>query len=528
MKKIIITAIVCILIGLAGGWFFFHTSATTTQETAAERKILYYRDPMNPLITSPVPKKSSDGMDFTAVYTEESAGAKSKKVAYYQDPMHPWYTSDKPGKAPDCGMDLVPVYEGDSEVKGIKIDPAIVQNMGTKTEIISNQKLSKTIRTTGKIDYDETKVYAVNAKFMGWVEKLHIDYSGQNVHKGEPLMDIYSPELVTTQQEYLQAIRYQAQLAGSARAEVKKGADDLVQSARRRLLFWDIPESEIVALEQQGIPKKTMTINSPVNGVVIEKMVLPGQNIMPGMTLYKIADLSTLWILADIYEYELPWVKVNQKAEIELSYLPGKTFNGTVTYIYPYLSAETRTARVRIQIGNTAGLELKPEMFVTVKLISPLSVDAVTVPEQAVIRSGERNIIVISLGNGYFEPREVKLGLTADGYTQILAGAHAGEVVVTSSQFLIDSESNLKAAISSMRGHENMARPQAVMEPTDSTKEKNSAGMEPVGKNQKQIIYTCVMHPQIRTNEPGDCPLCGMKLVPVETDSGSTGTKHVH
>jgi len=307
----------------------------------------------------------------------------------------------------------------------------------------------------------------------------------------------------------------------------------LVQSARRRLLFWDIPESEIIALEKQGVPKKTMTLNSPANGIVIEKMVLPGQNIMPGMTLYKIADLSTVWILADIFEYELPWVKVKQQAEIELSYLPGKSFNGTVTYISPYLSAETRTARVRIQIGNTSGLELKPEMFVTVKLLSALSVAAVTVPDQAVIRSGERNIIVISLGNGYFEPREVKLGLTADGYTQIIAGAHAGEVVVTSSQFLIDSESNLKAAISSMRGHEDMVMPQPVMESADSTKETNTdekktSKLKSIGESQKQIIYTCVMHPQIRTDEPGDCPLCGMKLVPVETDSGSTGTKHVH
>lgn len=564
MKKIIATAIICIFIGLGTGWFFFHTS--TTSETIAERKILYYRDPMNPLITSPVPKKSSDGMDFVAVYAEESTGVKSKKAAYYQDPMHPWYTSDKPGKAPDCGMDLVPVYAVNSDVQGIKIDPVTVQNIGVKTEIIHNRQLNKTIRTTGKIDYDETRVYTVNTKIMGWIEKLHVDYNGQVVRKGEPLMDIYSPELVTTQQEFLQAIRYQAQLAGSEREEVKKGADELVQSAKRRLLYWDIPESEIKDLEERGTPRKTMTINSPANGVVIEKMVLPGQNIMPGMTLYKIADLSTLWILADIYEYELPWIRTGQQAEIELSYLPGKTFKGKVTYIYPYLSAETRTARVRIQINNTPGFELKPEMFVTVKLISPLTVNAVSVPEQAVIRSGARNIIVISLGGGYFDPREVKLGVTADGYTQIMAGVHEGEVVVTSSQFLIDSESNLKAAITAMSGQASMDMSKPMEQAIDSSKysvqpgmaapsskpdehtghsmpmpgeksslpqpgqmnvkDKSKVGQQPVDNKQSQAVYTCVMHPQIRTNQPGQCPLCGMNLVPVPADS--TQSDHVH
>jgi membrane fusion protein, copper/silver efflux system len=558
MKKIMVIALICVLIGLSMGWLLFHTSATTG--SADEKKILYYRDPMNPQITSPLPKKSLDGMDFVAVYAEESTSQNTQRIAYYQDPMHPWYTSAKPGKAPDCGMDLVPVYEEDSDLHGIKIDPVTVQNIGIKTEKIAKRRLTRTIRTTGKIDYDERKVYTVNTKIMGWVEKLYVDYSGQLVHKGDPLMAIYSPELVSTQQEYLQAIHYRSQLSGSDREEVKNGAEDLVQSARRRLLYWDIPESEIIALEERGTTQKTMTINSPVDGVVIDKMVWQGQNVMAGMTLYKIADLSTLWILADIYESELSWVQVGQKAEIELSYLPAKSFRGTVSYIYPYLSAETRTARVRIQISNTPDRELKPEMFVTVKLISPLSIDAVTVPEQAVIRSGERNIIVISLGGGYFDPREVKLGITADGYTQIIEGVYAGEVIVTSSQFLIDSESNLKAAITAMRGHEDLNTPEpaavplekpvqvtAPLNPDDpaghtmpmpeekskrpqpqhvTDKEKSTAEQQPVGDQQNQAVYTCVMHPQIRSDKPGDCPLCGMKLVPVPADS--TGSKHIH
>jgi len=226
-----------------------------------------------------------------------------------------------------------------------------------------------------------------------------------------------------------------------------------VESARRRLLNWDIPESEIAVLESRGTPKKTMTFYSPVDGFVMEKMVNKGQNVMAGMELYKIADLSTVWILADIYQYELPWVKVGQKADIHLSYMPGKNFQGTVTYIYPMLSMETKTARVRIEVRNTPDLELKPEMFATVEIVSPVIVNAIAVPEQAIIRSGERNIAVISLGGGYFDPREVKLGVTADGYIQILDGIKEGEKIVISSQFLIDSESNLKAAISQMSEH---------------------------------------------------------------------------
>jgi multidrug efflux pump subunit AcrA (membrane-fusion protein) len=527
MNKIIITAGLSILLGLSIGWFFFGTPPVGGN-------------------------------------TAEFADASTERIAYYRDPMHPWYTSDKPGKAPDCGMDLVPVYEGTGSFEGIKIDPVTIQNIGVKTELISKRRLNKTIRMTGKIDYDERKVHTVNTKIMGWVEKLHVDYSGQAVNIGDPLMDLYSPELVTTQQEYLQAIRYRTQLAGSANEEAKKGAEELVQSAKRRLLYWDIPESEIKDLEERGTPRKTMTINSPVSGVVIDKMVLPGQNVMPGMMLYKIADLSTLWILADVYEYELPWVQTGQKAEIEFSYLPGKDFMGTITYIYPYLSPETRTARVRIQVNNTPAHEFKPEMYVTVKLISPLFSEALAVPDQAVIRSGERNIVVISLGGGYFDPREVKLGVTADGYTQIIDGVHEGETVVTSSQFLIDSESNLKAAISSMSGHAGMDMSKPMGKPADLSKyfvpaetsavspkpvdhtghpirgsepdkvqhkgvidpQENDSSRQQIDQPEKQVIYTCVMHPQIRIDRPGDCPLCGMKLVPVPSDS--TRSDHDH
>jgi RND family efflux transporter MFP subunit len=307
-----------------------------------------------------------------------------------------------------------------------------------------------------------------------------VDYTGKPVRQGEPLLELYSPELVSTQEEYLQALRYQRQLAQSSVDEARAGADNLVRSAKRRLQYWDITDAEIKALEDRGSPRKTMTFYSPVDGIVMDKMVFKGQNVMAGMELYKIVDLSTVWVIADVYQYELPWVKVGQKVGIELSYLPGKKFQGKVIYIYPMLSMETRTAKVRVEVRNTPSLEFKPEMFATVQIASLVAVDAVVVPDQAVIRSGERNIAVIALGGGYFDPREVKLGVTADGYVQILDGVKEGEKIVVSSQFLIDSESNLKAAIGQMSGHtgHDMSKP---------VEEARQADEQPKGHDMKDM-----------------------------------------
>jgi Cu(I)/Ag(I) efflux system membrane fusion protein len=447
MKRIIITAAMSIALGISTGWLIFHRADANQ---SAERKIKFYRDPMNPQITSETPKKTSDGMDFIPVYAESSE--ESRRIAYYKDPMHPWYTSDRPGKAPDCGMDLVPVYEGENDLQGIKIDPVTVQNIGVKTETVQRRKLNRVIRTVGKVDYDERKLYSVNTKIKGWIENLYVDYTGKLVHKGDPLMDIYSPELVTTQEEYLQALQYRKNLRDSNLEEARKGAEDLVGSAKRRLQYWDIPESEISSLEERGEPKKTLTIYSPADGIVAEKTVEKGQNVMAGTTMFRIADLSTVWILADVYQSELPWVKPGQSADIQLSYLPGKIYHGRITYIYPYLAEETKTVKVRAEVPNTSSFDLKPDMFATVQIASPITVDAVAVPEEAVIRSGERNVVVVSLGGGYFDPRNVELGVSGDGYVQILSGIKEGEKIVVSSQFLIDSESNLKAAIGQMSG----------------------------------------------------------------------------
>ena len=511
-KKIFLTAILSIVFGVGAGWLVFHPTSESGSGTG-ERKILYYRDPMNPTNTSPTPKKAPDGMDFVPVHADEGgSGTGEKKILYYKDPMHPWYTSDKPGKAPDCGMDLVPVYAGEGDANGIKIDPTVVQDIGVKEQVVTERKLSRIIRTTGEVQANETKIHSINSKIMGWVDKLYVDYTGMPVRRGEPLLSLYSPELVTTQEEYLQALHYRKQLAQSSIDEARTGSENLVESAKRRLLYWDIPESEIDKLEQRGTPQKTMTFYAPVDGYVTEKMVYKGQNVMAGMELYRIADLSTVWIIADIYQYELPWVKVGQKAAITLSYLPGKQFQGAITYVYPTLGMETRTAKVRIEVRNTPALEFKPGMFATVEIASPVAVKAVAVPDQAIIRSGERNIIVVALGGGYFDPRDVKLGVSAEGYVQVLDGLHAGEKIVTSSQFLIDSESNLKAAISQMSAGGSVGR---AGKPMDSTAQQQNMENLP-GMNHEEPATKKSGKPDMESIKSMSAesmidPVCGME-----------------
>jgi RND family efflux transporter MFP subunit len=514
MKKILFTAVICLLAGFAAGWFLFNKNIGMPDKEK-ERQILYYRNPMNPEMTSPTPKKASDGMDYVPVYAEADKSSGQRKIAYYQDPMHPWYTSDKPGKAPDCGMDLVPVYEDDKNVQGIHIDPATVQNIGVKTETVARRELTKTIRTSGIVEFDETKLYNINTKFMGWVEKLHVDYTGKIVKKGDPLLDVYSPDLVSTQEEYLQALRYRERMQKSELDAARRETDELLQSTRRRLEYWDITDREIASLEKRGTPMRALTIYSPANGIVTDKMVIDGQQVMAGMTLYKIADLSTVWVTADIYQFELDWIRIGQQADLELTYLPGKPFQGIVTYIYPYLNSDTRTAKVRIKIQNTPEFVLKPGMFATVKIASQVSIEDIAVPEQAVLRSGERNVIIVSLGGGYFDPRDVRLGASADGYVQILEGVREGEKVVTSAQFLIDSESNLKAAIAQMSPPEKTGGAGSGTSPNQEMKNMKGAdvqGQQEMNQNQVDNFFEDFDQEPVKKKPQQDHQMEGMDM----------------
>jgi membrane fusion protein, copper/silver efflux system len=377
---------------------------------------------------------------------------KERKILYWKSSMDPTFISKHPGKD-NMGMDLVPVYEGE-EAGGppgtVRIDPATIQNIGVTTAVVERKRLTRDIRTVGRIGYDETKVRRIAPKIGGWIEEQHVNFPGQAVRSGEPLLEIYSPELVSTQEEYLVALRYQDRLHESTLPDATTGANDLVRSAEVRLRYWNISDRQIEALRERGEITRTMVLHAPFRGIVVERMIPEGGFLQPGQTVYTIADISTVWVYADVYEYEAPWLRVGQAATMTLAYQPGVTHRGTVTYVYPYLDKKTRTLEVRMGFANTPELDLKPDMWANVVLHSEVAREGLAVPIQAVIRTGQRDVALVALDGGRFEPREVQLGAQAGDEFEVLEGLAEGERVVTSAQFLINSESNLQSAIRKM------------------------------------------------------------------------------
>ncbi len=368
-----------------------------------------------------------------------------KKKTMYRSTMMPNEVSDKPGKD-SMGMEMVPFEVEESgavsEVGGriqVKISPERQQLIGIKTAPVKSLPIHKLIRAVGRVDYAEPNISIVNLKFDGWVEKLYVDSTGRAVRKGEPLFDIYSPELVSAQQEYLIALK-----AGKTLGD----ASSILKSAREKLRFWGVTDSQVEELGGTGQFKKTVTVFSQGSGIVIEKNIVQGQKIMAGENLFKIADLSRVWILGEVYEYELPFIKTGQEAKISLSSYPGESFAGKIIYIYPYLKPETRTNQVRIEVANP-GLKFKPEMFANLEIHVDYGT-RLTVPADAVLDAGDTKIVFVAKGDGYFEPREVKLGVRGEDVYEVLGGVSDGENVVTSANFLIDSESSLKAALNRM------------------------------------------------------------------------------
>lgn len=342
--------------------------------------------------------------------------------------------------------------EPEEEAPTVEIEPDKQQLIGVKTVEAAVMPMQKTIRTVGRIEYDERRLATVNTKFEGWIEKLYVDYTGKYVKTGEPLAEIYSPELVATQQEFLNVLKWAADSKlrkGEAPATnselsgmLSNDADKLVDAAKQRLKFWDLTDEQLKMIEESGKPIRALTIYSPVNGYVVQKTAIQGMRVMPGEKLFDLADLSTVWVISDIYEYELSLIKVGQTANISLSYFPGKVFSSTIDYIYPSLSADTRTAKVRFTIKNPSA-QLKPQMFTNVEIRIGMG-RRLVIPDDAVIDTGTRQIIYVDKGEGNFEPREVHLGLKADGMTEVIQGLEAGEKVASSGTFLIDSEAQLK------------------------------------------------------------------------------------
>jgi Cu(I)/Ag(I) efflux system membrane fusion protein/cobalt-zinc-cadmium efflux system membrane fusion protein len=387
---------------------------------------------------------------------------------YWKAPMDSTYVRGMPGKSP-MGMDLVPVCpsEGNDAPDGVVvIDSATVQNMGVRTAPVERRDLARSVRAVGRVAYDERRVSHVHTKVQGWVEKLFVDFVGQEVKRGQPLLEIYSPELVATQEELLLAARYRDATKESPFDDVRSGGEALFEATKRRLALWDIPERDIERLLLTGNVKRTLTLYAPDAGVVTRLGVRSGMEVQPNTNLYAITDLSKVWVLADVYEYELPWLELGQEAEVELSYLPGEPIRGTLTYIAPFLDPETRTIEVRLELDNQDG-RLKPEMFGNAVIAGVPHPNALAIPSNAVIRSGKRTIAIVAKGEGRFEPRELDLGLdTADGWLEVLSGLNEGERVVVSSQFLIDSESNLQEAVKALLASESETNAEPPMKPS--------------------------------------------------------------
>jgi Cu(I)/Ag(I) efflux system membrane fusion protein/cobalt-zinc-cadmium efflux system membrane fusion protein len=382
----------------------------------------------------------------------------------HQCPMHLEVIESGPADCPICGMKLVPMGPvassvPDAEPAGhadgagaegvVRVDPVQVQNMGVVSRVARVGEIARTARTVGILDFNADRITWVNVKFSGWIETVHVNYVGQEVRAGQPLFEIYSPELVTTQEEYLRALDYRASLEGSERGEAVRQAESLLRSTRDRLAYWDISADQIRSLDASREVQRRVTVRSPVDGVVAGVMeeALEGMLVRPGMNLYKIADLSSLWVHADIYESDLPWVRENQPATVSFRFDPDQVFEGTILFLYPEVSRETRTLKICVEVPN-GQRRLRAGMYADVVIHGPPLRDAILIPESAVLRSGERDIVFVDLGEGRFQPREIELGIRGEGdVVQVLAGLTSGESVVTQAQFMLDSESRVQEAI---------------------------------------------------------------------------------
>ena len=466
---------------------------------------------------------------------------KERKILYWRAPMDPNEIYDHPGKS-KMGMDLVPVYEDEAGNSGVvKIDPAVEQNMNVKIATVQKKNLSGRVVTNGVLALDETNQYIVTTRMNGWIEKLYTNYTGQLVSKGSKLMDIYSPELVAAQQELLTALSYQNNVNGSSLQNIRESGNELVKTAIKKLELLEVSDKEIKNLMDTKEVKNDLTLYAQHSGTVLEKNIIEGQKVNAGAQLLKIANLSNLWLIADIYEYELSKINLGSTANITYNFLPGKTYKGKVSFIYPTVDSKSRTVKIRVNINNKSG-ELKPEMFANVEIEGKSLGNYPVVPENAVIRSGMKNIVIIALGNGRFKPQEVTLGGYADGYYQILSGLSEGMNIVTSAQFMIDSESNLRSAIGQMQ---ESVKPDTTMKnmsdenkkTTDQkTKMKNMKNekeevknnssivregvidVESIDKNKDGKVYQDMMDWNVISDEPGKCPLCGMTLKEVTID----------
>jgi Cu(I)/Ag(I) efflux system membrane fusion protein len=411
-------------IGVGGFWLgtrWAHVTSDASSATAAavpasdptQRKILHYRNPMGLADTSPIPKKDPMGMDYIPVYEDEADSAASSS-------------------------------------NEVRISPDKVQKLGVRTEPVSLRNLGRTVRAAGRIEPDERRVVAISPKFEGYVERLYVNVTGQPVSKGQPLFDVYSPELVSAQREYLIAVQgMQAMNQSGADAG---GMKQLAEAGLARLRNWDLPPDQLAALVKSGEAARTVTFRSPVSGIVTEKKALQGMRFMPGDALYQVTDLSSVWVVADVAEQDIGLIHPGARATVKVTAYPEKPFGGTITYVYPTLKAETRSVPVRVELPNPGQL-LKTAMFAQVEIPASGKAEVLAVPDSAVIDSGMRRLVLVQVHEGRFEPREVTTGARSDNYVEVREGLGEGEQVVVAANFLIDAESNLKAAVAGLGTH---------------------------------------------------------------------------
>lgn len=438
------------IVAIAGGlyWFGFRDQTTTSPEA---RKVLYYKDPMGGTDTSPVPKKDSMGMDYLPVYASDAPkpsqadGAKGR-VLYYRNPMGLADTSPTP-KKDSMGMDYIPVYEKDVASRGIvQIEPARLQRAGVRTEAVSLRTVASAIQAPGAVALDESRYAVVAPRMEGWVERVHVGASGVPVRAGAPLLDIYSPELVQLQDEH--------RLAKSTQGGT---ADILADGALKRLQNLGISPAQITDIAQ-GRYRRSLTLSAPISGVIVKKSAVLGQRFMPGDQLYEIADISRVWIVAKVFEHDLPAMQTGSVVRIAVTALRDRTYEGTVSFIAAQINRDTRTADVRIDVANADGA-LRADMLATVTIPTTDAKLEIAVPTSAIIDSGTRQVVLVTKGDGRFEPRQVVPGARSEGYTAIREGLKEGEEVVIEAAFLIDAESNLRAALQSFAPPATGAKP---------------------------------------------------------------------
>lgn len=429
MNRTVFAVVFLALIGgfVAGHWL----GSEHGVPEKAEARPLFYRHPMDPSVTSPTPAKDEMGMAYVPVYTEKAVPAKAeRKILYYRNPMGLPDTSPLP-KQDNMGMDYLPVYADEAQATGVvQLSPEKIQKLGVRTEQAAKRLIAHTVRAVGTVQVDETRLVAVAPRFAGWIEKLHVNATGQTVRKGQTLMEVYSPELLATAEEYRIA------RAGPA-------PDSLAEAAKRRLRNFGIGEGFLNRPRQA----RAVPFSAPTSGVVLEKNAVEGMRFMAGETLYRIADLSSIWLLADVFEQDLAHIHEGHPATVKVDAWPERVFQGEVAFIYPTVRPETRTARLRIELPNPEVL-LKPAMYGSVELVAhPTHEAVVAVTDSAVIDSGARQLVLVQKGAGTFEPRPVRIGKRVEGFAEILEGLAEGESVVVQANFLIDAESNLKAAL---------------------------------------------------------------------------------